>query len=173
MITNTYEGQLAVSAAQAERLIDGLAGHHDRLWPSEQWSALRLDKPLSVGARGGHGPIRYRVEEYSPGERVRFRFEHPAGFDGHREFIAVVLDATSSILRNALVMHATGLARLSWPLLFEPLHDALIKDGFDKASRQLGWRFLSLTNGTLTSDFSKDSCVQKGPTPTVTNASDK
>jgi hypothetical protein len=41
-------------------------------------------------------------------------------------------------LRHVLEMHATGLASLSWPLLFQPLHDALIEDSLDKAVVSLG-----------------------------------
>ncbi len=64
---------LPVSGEEIGRLIDGLAGREDRLWPGDRWPPMRLDRPLEVGASGGHGPIRYTVEAYEPGRWVRFR----------------------------------------------------------------------------------------------------
>jgi len=98
---------------------------------------MRLDRPLSVGARGGHGPIRYHVEDYVPRQLVRFRFEAPAGFDGYHEYLILRIAEADTVLRHSLLMQTTGPARLSWPLLYQPLHDALIEDSLDKASRSL------------------------------------
>jgi hypothetical protein len=39
-----------------------------------------------------------------------------------------------------LKMEVTGPALLSWPLIFRPLHDALIEDSLTKAQRSLGAR---------------------------------
>jgi hypothetical protein len=99
-------------------LLDGLGSAHDRLWPRDRWPAMRLDRPLQVGARGGHGPISYRVELYEPKRRVRFRFERPAGFDGFHEFCLV--EGDPSVLEHLLEAHMTGAARFSWPLVFRP-----------------------------------------------------
>lgn len=138
MVENKHERRLSASPAAVGRLIDGLAGAGDPLWPTERWPAMRFDRPLGVGARGGHGPIRYRVESYTPGETIRFRFEAPAGFHGYHEYVAIRQAACSTVLRHSLVMRTTGRARLTWPLLFRPLHDALIEDSLDNASRSLG-----------------------------------
>ncbi len=35
-------------------------------------------------------------------------------------------------------MKTTGQALFTWPVIFRPLHDALIEDAFNKAARQLG-----------------------------------
>jgi hypothetical protein len=56
-------------------LLGRLGSVDDRLWPKDRWPAMRLDRPLQVGARSGHGLIRYRVELFEPARRVRFRFE--------------------------------------------------------------------------------------------------
>jgi len=138
MIQNVHERRLPFSPEAGGRLIDALASPSDELWPAEQWPAMRLDRPLSVGARGGHGPIRYHVEHYVPGQLVRFRFEAPAGFDGHHEYLILRVAEADTVLRHSLLMQTTGPARLSWPLLYRPLHDALIEDSLDKASRSLG-----------------------------------
>ncbi len=137
MIQNVHERRLPASPEAGGRLIDALASPRDELWPAEQWPAMRLDRPLSVGARGGHGPIRYHVEDYVPGQLVRFRFEAPAGFDGYHEYLILRIAEADTVLRHSLLMQTTGPARLSWPLLYQPLHDALIEDSLDKANRSL------------------------------------
>lgn len=114
------------------QLLDRLASDDDELWPRDRWPAMALDRPLQVGARGGHGPVRYWVELYEPGRRVRFRFTRPRGFDGFHD-LHVVDDNDTAELVHVLDASMHGLARLSWPLLFRPLHDALIEDLLDNA----------------------------------------
>jgi len=48
-------------------LLGSLASEQDRLWPSQAWPAMRLNRPLAVGAAGGHGPVRYVVTGYEVG----------------------------------------------------------------------------------------------------------
>jgi len=136
-VHNVHEREFDLSLASVGSLIDSLASSNDRLWPNDKWPPMRFDRALAVGARGGHGPIRYSIEEYQPSRLVVFRFLAPRGFDGtHRYEVAEQQGRT--VLRHVLEMHATGLARLSWPLLFQPLHDALIEDSLDKAVVSLG-----------------------------------
>lgn len=114
-------------------LIDGLAsGSGDLLWPWERWSSMQFDRPLQPGARGGHGPIRYEIQEYEPGRRIRFGFTAPRGFDGFHEYRIISMN-TRTLLQHVLGMRFHGWARLLWPLLFEPMHNALIEDSLDKA----------------------------------------
>lgn len=138
MVRNEHRRRLAAAPDAVGALVDSLASPGDRLWPVPHWPAMRLDGPLVEGARGGHGPVRYRVEEYRPGRCVRFRFEAPAGFRGHHEYVVVPLGGEETLLRHSLVMRTTGRARLSWPLFYRPLHDALIEDSLDRACRSLG-----------------------------------
>ncbi len=98
---------------------------------------MRLDRPLGLGARGGHGLIRYVVEEYRPGRSVRFRFTSPRGFDGTHELELEQVSVDAIRLRHTLQMRVEGLARLSWPLMFRPLHDALVEDALDRAEGYL------------------------------------
>jgi hypothetical protein len=118
---------------RARELLDGLGTDRDRLWPRDRWPAMRLDRPLQVGARGGHGPVRYWVEHYEPGSRVRFRFERPRGLHGFHEFHVVADPTGTGELVHVLEARLTGLAHLTWPLSFRPLHDALIEDSLDNA----------------------------------------
>lgn len=115
-------------------LIDSLAGRADRLWPDKVWPAMRFDRPLGVGATGGHGPVRYQVVAYEPGHWVRFRFSGPRGFDGFHEFTVHRADKHAE-LHHLLAMTARGPARITWPLLWRPLHDALIEDSLDRAEQ--------------------------------------
>ena len=138
MVRNVHERRLPVPAAVAGGLLDSLAGPEDRLWPRRQWPAMRFDRPLGVGATGGHGPVRYTVEEYIPGQRVRFRFHAPAGFDGYHEYEVLAEGDTECRLRHSVVMTPRWPAWLTWPLIFGPLHDALIEDSLDTATRALG-----------------------------------
>jgi hypothetical protein len=97
---------------------------------------MALDGPLAPGAKGGHGPIRYSVEEYEPGRQVVFRFLAPTGFHGtHRYTLEEGMVGTTVI--HAIEMKISGSALVSWPLIFRPLHDALLEDSLDKIEAHL------------------------------------
>lgn len=138
MVRNRHERALAAPPGAAGALIDSLAGPDDRLWPHRRWPAMRFDRPRQVGAVGGHGPIRYTVDQYERGVRIRFRFTAPAGFAGFHEYAVVPAGDGTCVLRHDLVMRTHGPARITWPLVFRPLHDALIEDSLDLAVRRLG-----------------------------------
>jgi hypothetical protein len=125
------------ASATLSTLVDGLGQRGDRLWPAEVWPALCLDRPLGVGADGGHGPIRYAVAAYEPGKLVRFGFKAPAGFDGYH-CLEVIEHDSQVELRHTLRMTPRGVAKLTWPLIFRPLHDALLEDAMAKAERAVG-----------------------------------
>ncbi|HEX9111676.1 MAG TPA: hypothetical protein VF845_09375, partial [Terriglobales bacterium] len=69
---------------------------------------------------------------------VRFRFTAPRGFAGYHEFSVVGSAPLGCRLSHILKMEVTGPALLSWPLIFRPVHDALIEDSLTKAQRSLG-----------------------------------
>ena len=98
---------------------------------------MKFDRPLQIGAVGGHGPVRYAIVAYEPGIRVDFKFIGPRGFDGGHRF-EVMAQGQGSKLIHTLEMHPTGFARLTWPLVFRPLHDALVEDALTKAQRHVG-----------------------------------
>jgi hypothetical protein len=92
-------------------------------------------RPSAGGrASGGHGPVRYTVTHYVPGCWIRFGFTAPRGFGGFHEF-AVSRVGDRAVLRHTLTMHQRGTARLSWPLVFRPLHDALVEDSLNCAEQ--------------------------------------
>jgi hypothetical protein len=100
---------------------------------------MALDRPLGVGARGGHGPIEYFVEEYEPAQRVIFRFTSPKGFLGTHGF-EVEAWGDGCELRHTIDMRVSGSALITWPLIFRPLHDALLEDSMDKVEAHLTGR---------------------------------
>src|SRR5262245_20587639 len=88
-VVNVHGRWLPAPPAKVGELLDALATEDDPIWPRGQWQSLRLDGPLRIGAAGGHGPIRYHVAAYVPGQWVRFAFDRPTGFTGFHEFTAL------------------------------------------------------------------------------------
>jgi hypothetical protein len=136
-VSNVHERAFDAGPERVGRLLDSLAGADDRLWPRQRWPAMRFDGALAVGRAGGHGPVRYRIEAYEPGARILFRFTAPAGFRGTHGFRVEPAAAGGARLRHELAMEAVGPARLTWPLFYRPLHDALLEDALDRASAEL------------------------------------
>ena len=99
---------------------------------------MRFDRPLEVGATGGHGTVRYRVTRHDPGELVEFRFDPSIGLEGvHRFEVAAVerpeVDGESTVLRHTIEGRATGRMRLLWPLVVRWMHDECVEDALDRA----------------------------------------
>ncbi len=137
-VLNVHERELPVPAEEVAVVLNSLSSDNDSLWPRTMWPPMRFDRPLGVGASGGHGPVRYAVEEFSPGQIVSFRFSGPSGFNGIHRFEVLPRSADSTVLRHTIDMKAQGPALLSWPLIFRPLHDALLEDSLALAQVTLG-----------------------------------
>jgi hypothetical protein len=137
-VVNIHQRVYPVSPDALGALLDTLSSPGDRLWPGNAWPKMAFDRPLQVGATGGHGPVGYRVTAYEPGRSVWFAFLRPAGFDGGHGLEIEALGDGRSVLRHRLEMSAAGPARLSWPLVFRPLHDALVEDALTRAETELG-----------------------------------
>lgn len=139
-VINIHERELDVSAATAGDLIDRLASDRDVLWPVEQWPPMKFDRPLGVGAVGGHGPIRYVVDAYEAGRNINFRFTKPRGFRGGHRFEINELSPDRVILRHTIEMRTAWSANLSWFVVIRPLHNALMEDALDRAEVFAGGR---------------------------------
>jgi hypothetical protein len=137
-VLNIHERELPASPQQVGALIDSLSSRDDALWPRRSWPRMAFDRPLGVGAAGGHGPVRYVVEAYAPGQSIRLRFTGPRGFDGHHRLEIVNITEQHCVLRHTIEMTTRGAARLTWPLFFRPLHDALLEDALAVAEASLG-----------------------------------
>lgn len=136
-VLNIHTRVLTCDPAAPGALLASLGSRADRLWP-ELWPPMRLQPGLQPGAKGGHGPIRYTVESLAPGAAARFRFTGPRGFDGMHEFTIEPESETQTRITHRIVMQTHGRAQWTWPLVYEPLHDALIEDAFGRIERELG-----------------------------------
>jgi hypothetical protein len=137
-VLNIHERELQASPQHVGALIDSLSSRDDALWPPQCWPSMALDRPLGIGAAGGHGPVRYVVDAYAPGRSVGFRFTGPRGFEGHHRLEVLHPSAQSCVLRHTIEMTTHGAARLTWPLFFRPMHDALLEDALAVAQASLG-----------------------------------
>jgi len=137
-ILNIHERLLPAVPSRVGELIDSLSSADDCLWPHASWPSMRFDRPLQVGASGGHGPIRYSVETYVPGERIVFRFRGPPGLIGTHGFEVIPRSNTTTLLRHIVDAESRGAMVLGWPLVIGPLHDALLEDSLATAQAVLG-----------------------------------
>ncbi len=122
-------------ASTVGALMDTVAGPDDRLWPKATWPAIKLDRGLTSGSRGGHGSIRYFVSGYEPGRRIRFTFEPATGLDGYHELRVERITKGQCRLVHEVAGRARGWVHLTWPLVIRWLHEALIHDLLDNAQR--------------------------------------
>ena len=131
-VRNVHRRALPCTMPQAQTLLRSLASHEDRLWPGARWWPQRFEGGLVPGAKGGHGPVKYRVESVSP-RSVVYRFPRRGWFRGTHRFDLV--DAARGVeLVHTLegTLHGRGL--VLWPLLVRPLHDALVEDVLAQAA---------------------------------------
>jgi hypothetical protein len=133
-VVNRHTRTLPTDIESVGAILDSLAGPDDRVWPSQLWPAMRLDRALQVGSSGGHGPIRYFVQSRVPGQEVVFRFLAPRGFHGTHAF-SVSASPGGAVVSHTLSMRAAGTGIAAWLLVFRPLHDALIEDALSNIER--------------------------------------
>ncbi len=122
MIRNVHTRDLGVPAGP---FVDRV----QELWP-RAWGKQEFDRPLGVGADGGHGPIRYRCTSFTPGESITFEF---TDLTGHH-----TLSAAGTVLRHDLVGDFDLGSRLRWALVIRWLHDACLEDFLDGCERAAG-----------------------------------
>lgn len=132
---NVHERVIDAPADVVGAMLMDLGQKGDRLWPSPAWIPMKLDRPLGVGADGGHGPIRYHVTEYEAGRRVRFEFHERTGVTGHHEFTVEPVGANRSLARHDMTVEPHGLMRILFPAVIESMHDAVLEDLFDNLER--------------------------------------
>lgn len=137
-VVNVHQRLMHARPDQVGALIDSLASPNDLLWPRKGWPRMKFDRPLSIGATGGHGPIRYFVEAYTPGQAIRFRFTGPKGFDGWHGFEVVEATAAHCVLEHRIEMQAKGRGIFTWFLAIRQLHDVCVEEVFSQAQIALG-----------------------------------
>ena len=128
---NVHTRTLDAPASAVAEALDTLSTEDDRVWPSPAWWPMRLDRPLSVGAKGGHGPVRYEVVAYEPG-RVRFAFEPGGRLDGYHEFSVSPDGPDRCVVTHVLAGRTVGSGRWLWPLVIRWCHDSVVEEAFDR-----------------------------------------
>lgn len=134
-IVNVHERELPTAADAVGRLLDRIGSVNDPLWPAPTWLPMRFDRPLDVGADGGHGAVHYRVIRYEPGRVVEFAFDPATGLDGSHVLEVEPRGTDRCVLRHRLVGRPTGAMRLLWPLVVRACHDAVLEHLLDNAER--------------------------------------
>ncbi|MCI2229624.1 hypothetical protein MC378_10650 [Polaribacter sp. MSW13] len=113
-------------------ILKTLSLSNDKIWPKENWPEMKFNGGIKVGAKGGHGPIRYKVEIHNPAKVILFRFSKPVGFNGIHKFEINESEKNKTEIKHTIDMHAKGKGLLIWIFVIRPLHNALIEDAFDK-----------------------------------------
>ncbi len=140
-VDSIHARDLDASPEQVGALLTRLGAPGDELWPHERWptTPIEFDRPLAVGARGGHGLIRYTVVEHEPERRLVFRFDPGLGLDGVHRFDLEPLGTDGTRLVHTLDAQVGGPLRLAaQPLL--RMHDLVIEDLLDRAELATGGR---------------------------------
>ncbi|GAA3096027.1 DUF2867 domain-containing protein [Streptomyces rectiviolaceus] len=132
-VLNEHERVIKAPAEVVGALLDRLSAEDDPLFPTPAWAAMIFDRPLGVGATGGHGPVRYSVTEYEPGHRVRFDFTPPD--NGFHELSVEPIGERRCRVRHVLETRPHGKDRLLWSAVVRPLHDTIIEEVFDNIER--------------------------------------
>lgn len=157
-IRNVHARDIAAPPAAVGELLDTLGSADDRLWASDIWVAdpVVFDRPLGVGADGGHGSIRYSVVEHEPGRRVVFQFSPDGGLSGTHGFELEALGADRTRLTHFLEAKTSRWMRPIVPILIG-WHDAMVETAFDRAELEATGslkrrtripRWLRIVNGT-------------------------
>ncbi|WP_428829104.1 DUF3995 domain-containing protein [Corynebacterium doosanense] len=138
-LRNRHERITPGMGERSEDLVSGLAGSGDRVWPSQWWTPIRLDRGLQLGSEGGHGSVPYRVTELQPGRSVTFTFAQ--GFpllSSHRLWFEALDDGKVRWVHDLdFAAPRTHRERLfqAWVI---PLHDGLLEDLLDNTEREQG-----------------------------------
>jgi len=131
-VLNIHKRILNSPKPSVAELLATLSTENDRIWPNENWPAMKFTGGIQEGAKGGHGPIRYIVEKYNPNEIIQFRFLGPNGFNGIHKFEIGELTNGQTEIKHTIDMKTKGRGTLIWIFAIRALHNALIEDGFDK-----------------------------------------
>lgn len=127
-LRNVHEREVPATPEEVWALMRSLGSDTDRLWPADRWPPLVLSDDLRPGSHGGHGPIRYRVEDVEPGQAVRFAFDRSNGFVGWHEFRVTPVGHGARLTHTLTIERPSPLVEIA----IVPLHDALLEDLLDQ-----------------------------------------
>lgn len=130
-VVNIHRRKINQSKESIIQLFKTLSTKNDAIWPFEKWPAMRFQDGLKIGAKGGHGRIRYTIIDHTD-DFIKFQFSKPEGFTGthHLEIKSIQNDLTE--ITHEIKMFTSGKATFLWITTVRWLHDALLEDAFDK-----------------------------------------
>jgi len=131
-VINIHQRIIDQPKSNVVKVLNTLASKDDQIWPYEKWPRMKLDNRFNIGSKGGHGPIKYFVQKYLPGELWQFRFTAPKGFEGVHQLELFEIETSKTEIVHTIEMQVYGSAIISWTFFIRRLHDALIEDAFDK-----------------------------------------
>ncbi|MFF0204553.1 DUF2867 domain-containing protein [Streptomyces sp. NPDC005017] len=134
-LRNVHERIIEAPAETVGALLDRLATSDDPLFPTPVWPAMVLDRPLGVGADGGHGRIRYKVTCYEPGRSVRFDTTGDGLGAGYHRFDIETLGPDRCRISHILEVTTSAAKFTFFKLAIEPVHDTMVEEIFDNAER--------------------------------------
>ncbi|MER7518822.1 DUF2867 domain-containing protein [Streptomyces sp. NPDC126499] len=133
-VRNVHQRIVEAPAETVGALVDRLSAPDDPLFPTPVWPAMVLDRPLGIGADGGHGPVRYHVTAYEPGRSVRFDTDDELGAGFHRLDVEP-LGPDRCRISHVLDVAMPPVAYVLFKLVIEPVHDTMVEEIFDNAER--------------------------------------
>ena len=107
--------------------VGALVDDPDRMWPRDRWPPLRPD---------GLGFLQHEPLEHVRGVLRTYRIFGPRGFTGRHGWEVETNGRT--ILRHVVEADCRGWARLAWPLVIRPIHNALHEDILDRGEAAVG-----------------------------------
>ncbi|MCX5232747.1 DUF2867 domain-containing protein [Streptomyces sp. NBC_00233] len=134
-VRNVHQRIVQSPAEAVGALVDRLAAPDDPLFPTPVWPAMVLDRPLAVGADGGHGRVRYRVTVHEPGRSVRFDTTDEGLGQGFHRIDVEPLGPDRCRITHTLELTMGTRGFVMWKLAIRPVHDTMIEEIFDNAER--------------------------------------
>lgn len=131
-VINVHKRIIDQPKEKVSKLLQTLASEDDKIWPNKKWPAIRFKEGLRVGAKGGHGIIRYDITQYNFEDSIYFKFTRPLGFNGYHNFKINQLEHHKTEVIHCIDMKTHGMSTFSWMFIIRWLHDALIEDALDK-----------------------------------------
>lgn len=136
-INNIHKRTINKSIDNISPLLSDITALNRLFWPHEKWPRIRFKNGLSTGNSGGHGPIRYDIEKYQPGQYIHFRFTKPKGIVGHHKLELNKIDDLNTEIKHSVVAQSYGMGTYKWLFIIRWLHDALLEDAMDKIENQV------------------------------------
>ena len=131
-VINIHKRVISQPKVKISELFRTLATKNDEVLATNKWSPMIFKEGLKEDSKGGHGPIRYTVQKYTPDEFIEFKFTKPKGFNGTHRFEVIELGKNKTEIKHTIEMNTSGMGILIWSIAIRWLHDAFMEDSFDK-----------------------------------------